>query len=551
MMADLPRLFHTVRYLRWEQVVFRLTSKVRKIRVRVKTGPSVRPGFPVFGNAAFREAGYRSDHGFDFLGEAHSVDLTTWETGEPVSLLWLYNLHYFDDLCAVDADGRAQELANLVESWIAAEFPLGHAALAPYPTSLRLVNWIKWLSRHPDESTPRIRLSIAKQADVLEQRIEYHLLGNHLFENARALVFSGAFLDGEDAGRWLLKGVRILDRELKEQFLLDGGHFERSPMYQGAMLWGLLDLVELAAAMELPLLCSRLGSWRKCFERGMLWLEKMTFPDGDIAFFNDAAFGIAPNFQSLVKRAAQLGIPFDRPEPETANALSQMFDLADSGYVRVEWGQATMIADAAPLGPDYLPGHGHADTLSFELCLGNERMFVNSGTSCYGTGQERDRQRGTAAHNTVVVNGENSSDVWAGFRVGRRAYPIDRKCVETRQGFEISCAHTGYEHLSTSVRHQRRWLCESAELTIEDRLSGQFSSATGHLHLHPNWQVLQKSSQECLLQSKGGLKASLKVEGGRFAVEEATWHPHFGESVPSLCIVTNFDQAVVTHRITW
>ena len=46
---------------------------------------------------------------------------------------------------------------------------------------------------------------------------------------------------------------------------------------------------------------------------------------------------------------------------------------------------------------------------------------MNSGTSEYGLGEERQRQRGTAAHNTVVIDGENSSEVWAGFRVARRA----------------------------------------------------------------------------------------------------------------------------------
>ena len=58
--------------------------------------------------------------------------------------LWLYNLHYFDDLCADGADKRADWHRTLIARWIA-ENPVGHGVgWDPYPTSLRIVNWIKW-----------------------------------------------------------------------------------------------------------------------------------------------------------------------------------------------------------------------------------------------------------------------------------------------------------------------------------------------------------------------------------------------------------------------
>jgi uncharacterized heparinase superfamily protein len=69
-------------------------------------------------------------------------------------------------------------------------------------------------------------------------------------------------------------------------------------------------------------------------------------------------------------------------------------------------GPAVALLDVAPIGPDYLPGHAPADTLSFELSVFGQRLLVNSGTSCYGASLERLRQRATAAHNTVVVDGE-------------------------------------------------------------------------------------------------------------------------------------------------
>ena len=69
------------------------------------------------------------------------------------------------------------------------------------------------------------------------------------------------------------------------------------------------------------------------------------------------------------------------------------------------------------MGPDYIPGHAHADTLSFELSIGAQRVFVNSGTSEYGLSPKRLNQRKTAAHNTVEVDGKDSSQVWSGLEL--------------------------------------------------------------------------------------------------------------------------------------
>jgi hypothetical protein len=154
------------------------------------------------------------------------------------------------------------------------------------------------------------------------------------------------------------------------------------------------------------------------------WLEAMCHPDGEIALFNDAAFGIAPAPAELTATRASCWVT---PTPHSRSSSH----LADSGYVRAASRDAVLIADVAPVGPDYLPGHAHADTLSFELSLFGQRTIVNGGTSRYGTGPEREAERGTPAHSTVTVDGENSSEVWAGFRVARRAKPFDLRIEET------------------------------------------------------------------------------------------------------------------------
>src|SRR5690606_18932694 len=138
-----------------------------------------------------------------------------------------------------------------------------------------------------------------------------------------------------------------------------------------------------------------------------------------IVLFNDAALNVAPRTEELLRYAERLGIAVPQPPSE------RLVRLSSSGYHRACVGDAVAFLDAAPLGPDYLPAHGHADTLTFELSLGRRRVIVASGVSTYEPGPERSRQRGTPAHNTITVDGRDSSEVWASFRVGRRARVFD------------------------------------------------------------------------------------------------------------------------------
>ena len=73
------------------------------------------------------------------------------------------------------------------------------------------------------------------------------------------------------------------------------------------------------------------------------------------------------------------------------------------------------------IGPSELMAHSHANSLSFELSLDNQKVFVNSGVSSYQNQKRRDIERATSSHNTLELNGKNSSDVWASFRCGKRA----------------------------------------------------------------------------------------------------------------------------------
>ena len=146
--------------------------------------------------------------------------------------------------------------------------------------------------------------------------------------------------------------------------------------------------------------------------------------------------------------------------------------LEESGYARIASGRWTLLADVGPVGPDEQAGHAHADTLSFELAFGRRRVVVDPGTSTYEAGPQRERERGTGLHNTVCVDGADSSEVWGRFRTARRACAKVLRATTDPDGCELVAAHDGYTRLRSPVVHTRRWAVRPARVDIVDFLEG-------------------------------------------------------------------------------
>jgi uncharacterized heparinase superfamily protein len=213
------------------------------------------------------------------------------------------------------------------------------------------------------------------------------------------------------------------------------------------------------------------------------------------------------------------------------------------------------LLDVGPLGPDYLLGHAHADTLSFELSLFGQRVLVNSGTSRYGAGEERLRQRGTAAHNTVLVDEQDSSEVWGGFRVARRARPSGL-AIRGDDGFVVSCAHDGYRRLPGRPEHRRQWTVRQTTLMVEDWVSGRFGRAEARFHLHPRMTVEQVSRRSdggttVALRLPEGQRVLFEIERGDFRLAAATWHPEFGGGEPNTCLVVDLRGGRSRVHLEW
>jgi len=545
----LARYYHTLRFLRPVQVYSRVHQRIFRPRPDLRPAPPLREGAGAWTPVSLRRPSMPEEETFTFLNETRRLSTPDLWNDSAAPKLWLYNLHYFDDLNAPGAEARRPAHERLLRRWIAENPPGQGVGWEAYPVSLRIVNWIKWaLAGHvlPPEAVQ----SLAVQARHLARRLEWHLLANHLLVNAKALVFAGLFFSGPEAEGWLECGLRVLRRELREQVLPDGGHFERSPMYHALVLEDLLDLENLRreyAQAGSRTLAALGDEWAAAIVRMRRWLQVMCHPDGEIALLNDAALEIAPPPTALESYAGRLGYA------TVAGPGEGITHLPESGYVRLQKGPAVVLLDVGELGPDYNPAHGHADTLSFELSLFGERVIVDSGTSTYAAGTQRQWERSTAAHNTVEVDGADSSETWGSFRVARRARPLGlRVADEGAAGLVVHCGHDGYRRLPGRPLHFRTWRLTESELEVRDEVAGEARQAVARFHLHPHVKVEDPSGPDGfrrLISPAGTLR--WQPDADEISIAQSTYHPAFGMVQSRCSLAARWSTGQAINRFAW
>ena len=333
-------------------------------------------------------------------------------------------------------------------------------ALDPYPSAVRARNLA--LAIRCGHRSAAIESALAHAARSLLTKLEWHLLGNHLLEDGVGLACAGLAATGGEARAWYAIGAAIVERELAEQFLDDGGHFERSATYHAWVLTSLLELLELHQAAGV----APTASWTRTAERALEWLARVTCPDGTVPLFNDAALDFCPTPAEVAELAASLGLHGMR-------RTGPVDVLSSTGWLLARTGDAFVVADVGAIGPEYMPGHAHADLLTFELFVGNRRLCVDFGVSRYAAGAERAHCRSTAGHNCLQVDGENSAETWGAFRVGRRGSAELLHWEATEDAIEWVAQHDGFSHLDGAPLHRRAFRLESSHLVLDDRVFGE------------------------------------------------------------------------------
>ena len=446
---NIPLIFRTVKHLKLTQVIYQVKNRLIKPAYVALEAPNGDSGFMIQVSELKTEPieRYTSWDGkqFGFLNLKH--EFAGWEFTKN-GMLWAYNQNYFD---WINQEGIEQEECCYWIDKFIEELPENRIGLDPYPIALRSINWIKFFCRYPKGATKARLDSLYSQLCLLEKKLEYHLLGNHLLEDAYALYIGGAFFHDE---RLLKKATKLLLDQLKEQVLPDGAHYEQSVMYHCILLDRLLDAINVGER------CAVNGiDLRRFAERMLGHLESIVWSDGDILMANDAAHGIAPLPTEIFDYAKRLGIKWN------------VIPLKECGYRKLQSDHLEAIVDVGNITATYQPGHTHADTFNYELRIDGLPFVVDTGISTYNKTERRQLERSTLAHNCVSVDGKNTSEVWGGFRVGRRCHTEIAACTN----LVVEASHDGFEK-----KCWRRFSVKDGGFVVEDRYDGE---AVSYIHL--------------------------------------------------------------------
>ena len=481
-------LFHTLKFLRFKQIYYRIFYLLRNkfFKGKYDSIPPSENSILVWKDGISNPYSFQSGNFFCFLNLTkdfkESVDWNFHTYGK----LWTYNLNYFDFLNQKNLPRK--EGLNLIEDYIE-NFSLLKEGTDPYPISLRGINWIKFLSKHGIQNN-KIRVKLYQQYLRLKDNLEVHLLGNHLLENGYSLLFGAYYF--KDVAFYDL-AYRIIKEQLEEQILEDGAHFELSPMYHQILLHRLLDCINLINS----------NPWKEDGLNELLnnkadkmlgWLKAITYENGTIPMVNDCAHNIAPTSEQLFQYAKQLELTFKVRAPK------------ESGYRKFVNGGYELFVDVGNIGPNYQPGHSHSDTFSFELNINREPFIVDLGTSTYQKDEKRQKERQTCSHNTVMVNKKDQSQVWGGFRVGKRA-----KIVHLEESDDsVSAIHDGYKAMG--ILHERGYFA-TKNIVISDRIlskkEGKYDSMA-FFHIHPTVKDITLCKNHVSFK---GINVSLNFEG--------------------------------------
>lgn len=478
---------------------------------------------------------------------------------EEEPLLWPLKLYAFEPLAWTvlgvdpredgDVPKRLQSsLDDWIESWVET-VEIGHrgylrGAWTPWAVSIRILHWSRYLAWRnqgtgceSDDGVDRLlRRELYRNALFLRKHVEWDVGGNHLIENGAALVVAGV-LFSERA--WVDHGESILVHAANTQFLDDGAHFERSPMYHVLTLTRLLTVCDLLdrSSRTVPEVLSTTT------EEATTFLQFLRPPDGRIPLLNDAVYGQALPLDCCLGYAETLGFDegSDTDRGTTVESGTEGGTTFDSdtasgqtaehtaGYQWLRTDAGAMLFDGGPVGPPHLPGHSHSDTLSFLLWLGGQPIVTDTGTFGYVSGSRRDYARGVRGHNTIQVGDIEPIALGGKYLMGPRPTPTVRR--ETGPVTLVEGRYDAAPYGGASYTHHRAVYAGDDWWLVWDTVDGHDRSAVrGRIHLHPEVEPSLTTEGTVRLQYDGSARTAFvyPLAGTRPGITTGPYFPQFG-----------------------
>lgn len=479
----------------------------------------------------------------------------------------------------------ALHITRHIDDWIASNpYRRGINWISALEAGTRAVSWIVAYPFYADSGDAPFRNRLTRSLAQHMVFVEAHLstgpyANNHLIGDAAALVAGGLFLDHRHSKRWLETGVAHLETEMGRQVTSDGVHVERSVSYHRFVL----DQYHLTRSLLAANGRSLSAATHRGMERMTEFMMDVLQPDGTVPTFGDGddARGIwfradcPRDFRSLLALGAVLfgrgdfktiagglteevlwlcgddGVATFRDVPARLPAHTSAA-YPEGGYYMMRSGwtasDAVLSFDCGPVGHGPA-GHGHADTLSFQLYASGYRFLVDPGAFSYNLDYEwRDAFRATSSHNTVVVDDADQSVAADRMSWRTTARARTHRSVSTAWFDLVDGEHDGYQRLADPVTHRRIVAYLKPDLwVIEDRLVAN----AGHhldlyLHMRPDCQVAsERDGAGIVLHSPQGsplyirmfddtrAPQALDVVTGTEQERAAWFSPGYGTRLPS------------------
>ena len=339
--------------------------------------------------------------------------------------LWLERLfafeHFWKLVTSVESPDVVPEVVEAFDGWLHDWFQTVRVdepgylrgRWTPYCVSLRLRHWLFYLVwRSPDGDRPlpldgALARAAYKNALFLSNHVEWDVGGNHLIENGAALVVAGVVFDEPT---WRRQGLSVLRTAAETQFLSDGGHFERSPMYHIATLVQYLTACDLLDRVghDVP------ASVRRATRAGVAFLEGLSPPDARIPLLNDSVHGYTLSLPACLRYADCVDLGEGPTRGWTAERTGYRWLANEAG---------SMLVDGGPVGPAHLPGHSHNDLLAVLLWVDGRPVLTDTGVHDYEDSEMRQYVRSVGAHNTVQVGDGEPIPLGGKYLMGRRTRP--------------------------------------------------------------------------------------------------------------------------------
>jgi hypothetical protein len=384
-----------------------------------------------------------------------------------------------------------EEAFRQLESWLDANpFLRGINWASALEVAFRALSWTwLWLLAGdfmPQPLARRFQTELYRHGCFLERNLSVYFSPNtHLLGEAVALHALGALFPAwPRASRWAASGGRIVRQQIERQVRPDGSHFEQSAYYHVYALDFFLLHRALARTPEVGNAAGD-AAYDARLQAMAEYLHALLGPSGILPYLGDddggrvfhpygerARFGRA----TMATCAALFGRPEwaggwgdreyaaacqgawwlgaragESPAPPSAATSgppqrSRLFE--DAGVAAMLSGDRQVVVKAGPFG-EGSGGHSHSDSLSLLARIGSREVLIDPGTYTYiADPEERNRYRGSAAHNTVRIDGRDQALPAGPFRWDGKPVTAIREWTSSAEAdwLDASCVYAGFTH---------------------------------------------------------------------------------------------------------